>query len=62
MTAQGLAWREGVQEGLAVEVTCGRISHRYTGCQALSWRAAHPALQDSGKPSELEVRTVKIGA
>ena len=24
-----LAWREGVQEGLAVEVTCGMLSQRY---------------------------------
>ncbi len=35
MTVKGLAWREGVEEGLAVEVTWGRLSYRYTGCQAL---------------------------
>ena len=34
--AKGLAWREGVEEGLAAEVTCERLSYRYTGCQALS--------------------------
>jgi hypothetical protein len=34
--AKGLAWREGVEEGLAVEVTCGMVSYRYTGCQAIS--------------------------
>ena len=28
MTAKGLAWREGVEEGLAVEVTCGILSYR----------------------------------
>jgi hypothetical protein len=38
MMGKGLAWREGAEEGLAVEVTCGRLSYRYTGCQALFWR------------------------
>jgi hypothetical protein len=37
MIAKGLAWWEGAVEGLAVEVTCGRLSHGYTGCQALFW-------------------------
>jgi hypothetical protein len=40
MMVKGLAWREGAEEGLAVEVTCGRLSHGYTGCQALFWRSA----------------------
>jgi len=31
MMAKGLAWREGVQEGLAVEVTCEMLSQRYIG-------------------------------
>ncbi len=38
--AKGLAWREGVEEGLAVEVTCAGFSYRYTGCQAFSGRVA----------------------
>jgi hypothetical protein len=39
MIAKGLAWREGVEEGLAAEVTCVRLSYRYIGCQALFWSA-----------------------
>ena len=38
--AKGLAWREGVEEGLAVEVTCAGFSYRYTGCQAFSGHVA----------------------
>jgi hypothetical protein len=30
MMAKGLAWREGAEEGLAVEVTWGMLSLRYT--------------------------------
>ncbi len=41
MTVKGLAWREGVEEGLAVEVTWGRLSYRYTGCQAFFWFRRH---------------------
>jgi hypothetical protein len=37
MAVKGLAWREGLQEGLAVEITWVRLSYRYTGCQALFW-------------------------
>jgi len=48
--AKGLAGREGVEEGLAVEVTWTMLSYRYTVCQALSWCNKAPGtLRGSGQ-------------
>jgi len=50
MRAKGLAWREGVVEALAVEVTCGRLSYRYISCQGLFGRGGWREYAFSSEP------------